>query len=147
LLRDKFGKQADYKDPLLSSESKAKRPYVHGVLFVSCLYVCMLLKLVIDVFIYLLFSHNLTTATSGRKWHWTGANADNNVAYLENVEVPEFIWRWFSTGVEIPKNYSYWAEGEPQKGFDEQYQTYVGCAAAKPYVYELKTFNCRTPLP
>jgi hypothetical protein len=98
------------------------------------------------VYLYI-FVPYLTTATSEQNWHWTGANAINNAAYGEDVEVPEFIWSWFFSGVEIPKNWSYWAKGEPQQGFDEVYQTYTGCAAAVPYVYALKTFNCRTPLP
>jgi hypothetical protein len=88
----------------------------------------------------------LITATREEVWYWTGGNAINNVAYSEDVEVPEFTWRWFSTGVEIPRNFSSWKEGEPQQGFDKVYQTYVGCVATNKK-WELKTFNCRTLLP
>jgi hypothetical protein len=99
------------------------------------------------VFIHICLYLNLTTSTSALNWTWTEANAINNAAYGEDVEVPEFIWRWFSSGVEIPKDWTYWAKGEPQEGFDEGYQTYMGCAAAVPRAYALKAFNCRTPLP
>jgi hypothetical protein len=68
-------------------------------------------------------------ATSEEIWYWSSANAINNVAYGEDVEVPEFVWRWFNTGDDIPKNDKYWLEGEPQQGFDPVHQTYVGCAA------------------
>jgi hypothetical protein len=103
------------------------------------------------LFLFCLF-HNSTTATSGQYWHWTGANAIDNVAYSEDVQVPEFVWRWFNTGDEIPKDYWLWAKGEPQQGFDEVYQTYAGCAATTAPEnagagWFLKTFNCRTLLP
>jgi hypothetical protein len=91
--------------------------------------------------------HDSTTATGEQNWHWTGGNAIENVAYSEDVEVPEFFWRWFTTGGEIPRNSSHWAEGEPQQGFDKHYQTYVGCAAFRRDTWKMKTFNCRTPLP
>jgi hypothetical protein len=72
-------------------------------------------------------------------------NMTNNVAYSKEVEVSEFTWRWFSSGAEIPRNFAHWARGEPREGFDEQYQTYVGCVAVNGDL-EMKTCNCRTPL-
>jgi hypothetical protein len=73
-------------------------------------------------------------------------NAINNVAYGADVQVPEFTWRWFSTGIEVPKDFEYWLKGEPRQGFDQVYQSYVGCAAMN-VQYEMKTFHCHTPLP
>jgi hypothetical protein len=81
--------------------------------------------------------------TSGETWNWTGGNAIENVAYSEDVEVPEFTWRWFSTGTEIHNRV--WIRGEPKQDFNQQYGSYVGCAAMNSDV-EMKTFNCRTPL-
>jgi hypothetical protein len=88
-------------------------------------------------------SNLVTSAHEG--WYWTGGNAINNVAYSEEVQVPELTWRWFSTGAEIPRHFAHWARGEPREGFDEQYQTYLGCAAVNGGL-EMRTFNCRTPL-
>jgi hypothetical protein len=59
------------------------------------------------------------TANSEEVWYWTGGNAINN----------EFIWLWFSTGVEIARDFSSRMEVEPKQGFDQIYQTFVGCAA------------------
>jgi hypothetical protein len=44
--------------------------------------------------------HDSTTATGEQTWYWTGGNAIENVAYSEDF--PEFVWRWFTTGGEIP---------------------------------------------
>jgi hypothetical protein len=93
------------------------------------------------------FFHDWTTATSEQNWFWCGANAINNAAYSEEVEVPEFVWRWFDTGLEIHEDSQFWMEGEPTQEFDEFHQTYVGCAAFNPGTWKMKTFNCRTPLP
>jgi hypothetical protein len=62
------------------------------------------------------------TVTSEEVWYWTGGNAINNVAYSEDVEVPEFTWRRFRTGSEIPRNLSYWIKGEPQQGFNKAFR-------------------------
>jgi hypothetical protein len=86
------------------------------------------------------------TATSNEVWFWSGANAINNAAYGEDVEVPEFTWRWFKTGVEIPNDSPRWIKGEPRQEFDEHHQTYVGCAAFNTDNWKMKAFNCRTPL-
>jgi hypothetical protein len=86
------------------------------------------------------------TATSEQNWFWCGLNAIENIAYGEDVEVPEFIWRWFLTGEELRKDARAWIAGEPKQEFDKDYQTYVGCAAIDPDRRLLKTFNCRTPL-
>jgi hypothetical protein len=107
----------------------------------------MLSTLVIEVFIDSTLFKNFTTATSEQNWHWTGGNAISNVAYSEEVELPDFTWRWFNTGDEIPKEFGAWMKGEPQQGFDKHYQTYLGCVAARPADWKLKTFNCRTRLP
>jgi hypothetical protein len=100
----------------------------------------------------LFFFHISTTVSSEKDWYWTAANAISNAAYGEDVEVPDFIWRWFNSGDEIPKDYYYWAKGEPRQGFDENYQTYLGCAASYypkkgGWNWALKTFSCQTPLP
>jgi hypothetical protein len=105
---------------------------------------------VTDVFISLFLFYDSTTASTEEGWYWTAANAITNAAYGEDVEVPEFVWRWFNSGDEIPKDYPYWANGEPRQGFDTHYQTYRGCAAVyKPKAgdWSLKTFSCQTPLP
>jgi hypothetical protein len=61
------------------------------------------------------------------------------------VGVPDFTWRRFNTGVEIPHDYWRWITGEPKQVFDENYGTYVGCGATTAD-NDMKTFNCRTPL-
>jgi hypothetical protein len=55
------------------------------------------------------------TANSEEVCYWTGGNAINN----------EFIWLWFSTGVEIARDFSSRMEVEPKQGFDKLYQTFV----------------------
>jgi hypothetical protein len=39
-----------------------------------------------------------TTASSEDGWYWTAANGVNNAAYSEDVQVAEFIRRWFNSG-------------------------------------------------
>jgi hypothetical protein len=88
---------------------------------------------------------------SEKDWYWTAANAINNAAYGEDVEVPDFVWRWFNSGDEVPKDYYQWAKGEPRQAFDENYQTYLGCAASyhtlELWDWSLKAFSFQTPLP
>jgi hypothetical protein len=85
-------------------------------------------------------------STNEETWYWTGGNAINNLGYSEEVEVPEFTWRWFSTGAEIPKTFERWIKGEPKQDFDGLYQTFMGCAAVNSHL-QMKAFSCRTQLP
>jgi hypothetical protein len=89
--------------------------------------------------------HHLVTSTINNDYYWIGGAALENHAYPGEVEVPDFTWRWFSTGGEIPKDYYRWMQGEPTQEFDQEYQTYVGCVAMTAHD-KMKTFNCRTPL-
>jgi hypothetical protein len=60
----------------------------------------MFLKCLIDVFIYTFLFLDLATGTSEQDYHWLALNAIENVAYGKDVEVPDFVWRWFSTGID-----------------------------------------------
>jgi hypothetical protein len=83
--------------------------------------------------------------TGVETWYWVGGNAIENVAYSKDVGVPKFTWRWFHTGAEINDS-GRWIDGEPKQDFDQDYQTYNGCAAMDSGL-QMKVFNCRTPLP